>query len=178
MILVTLTEDLQIECDHQRRAAGRLGALDQICDEFAIAHHIELEPERRLGMGGDILERADAHGRECERHTEFLGRAGRQNLAVGMHHAGRPGRGDGDRHGDVLADHLRAQAAVLQIDRHALAKLNGLEIRFVGAVGAFAPRAGIDIIVEHARHALFHEYAQIFDGGDDAQTAAAPKYCA
>ena len=45
-VLVALAEDLQVERQHQRRAVGGLGALDQALDEVAVAHHVELEPER------------------------------------------------------------------------------------------------------------------------------------
>jgi hypothetical protein len=45
-VLVALAEDLQVQREHQRRAAGGLGAVDQAFDEAAVAHHVQLEPER------------------------------------------------------------------------------------------------------------------------------------
>jgi hypothetical protein len=72
-VLVALAEDLQVERQDQGAAVRRLGAVDQPADEVAVAHHVELEPERRLGVGGHVLDRADAHGRERERHAEGLG---------------------------------------------------------------------------------------------------------
>ena len=153
-VLVALAEDLQVERQHQRAALRGLGAVDQALDEVAVAHHVELEPERRLGVRGDVLDRADAHRRQRERDAEFLGRARRQDFAVGVLHAGQARRRDGHRHRDVDADHRRRGAAVLHVDGHALAQLDLGEVALVGAVGALGPRAGIGIVVEHARHAL------------------------
>ena len=42
--------------------------------------------------------------------------------------------------------------ARLDVDRDALAQLDLLEVGLVGAVGALGPRAGIGVVVEHARH--------------------------
>src|ERR1700738_4457343 len=47
-VLVSLAEDLQVERQHQGRAAGHLGAVDETVDEVAIAHDVELEPERLI----------------------------------------------------------------------------------------------------------------------------------
>src|SRR5262249_48154092 len=65
-VLVALPEDLQVEGQHQRRAAGGLGALEQAIDEVAIAHDVELKPEWLVDVVGHVLDRADAHGRERE----------------------------------------------------------------------------------------------------------------
>ena len=45
-----------------------------------------------------------------------------------------------------------AERAVLHVDRDALAQLDLLEVGLVGAVGALGPRAGVGVVVEHARH--------------------------
>src|SRR5207237_8823296 len=45
-VLVALALDLQVEREHQRGALRRPGALDERGGEAAIAHHVELEPER------------------------------------------------------------------------------------------------------------------------------------
>ncbi len=92
--------------------------------EVLIAHHVELEPEGLRGDRGDILDRADAHGRQREGNAEFLGGAGRQHFAVGMLHAGHAGRRKGHRHRHLLADHRRFQRAVRHVDQHALAQLD------------------------------------------------------
>ena len=56
---------------------------------------------------------------------------------------------------------------ILHVDGDPLTQLDFLEIRRVGAVGAFGPRAGVDIVVEHAGHALLRQSAQILDVGND-----------
>ena len=124
-VLVALAEDLQVEREHQRAAVGRLGAVDQPLDEVAVAHHVELEPERRLGVRGDVLDRADAHRRQRERDAELLGRARREDLAVGVLHAGQAGRRDRHRHRDRPGRPSScAMRAVLHVDRDALAQLD------------------------------------------------------
>jgi hypothetical protein len=144
-----------------------LGALDQALDEVAVFHHVELEPERvAVGVLGDVFERADAHGRQRERNAEGLGRARAQDLAVGVLHAGEAGGRDGHGHGRFLAGHGGAQRAAFHVHGHALAQLDLLEVAFVGAVGAFGPRAGVGVVVEHLGHAALGDHPQVFDAGD------------
>ena len=62
-ILVALSEDLQVECEHQSRALRCPGAFDQPFDEAAVFHDVQLKPERMAaGFHGDVLDGADAHG--------------------------------------------------------------------------------------------------------------------
>ena len=165
-VLVALPEDLQIQRQHQRRAARGLRAVDQPFDEVAIAHHVELEPERLRGRRCDVLDRADAHRRQRERHAERFGGARREDLAVGVLHAGQAGRRERHGHRYRLAGHRRADRATVHVDGDALAQLQLREVRFVGAIGALGPRARVAIVVEHPRDALLRQRAQVFDIGD------------
>ena len=164
-VLVALAEDLQIQRQHQCGAAGGLRAVDQAIDEVAVAHHVELEPERLVGVLGHVLDRADAHRRERERHAGLGGGPRRQDLAVGVLHAGEPGRRERDRHTDRLSDHRARERAVRHVDGDALAQLDLGEVRLVGAVGALRPGAGVGVVVEHARNASLCENAQVLDAG-------------
>jgi hypothetical protein len=101
-VLVALADHLQVQRQHQRAALGHLAALDHAGHGLAVAHHVELEPERRRGVLRDVLDRADAHGRQRERDAELLGRLGRLDLAVGALHAGQAHRRDAHRHLHVL----------------------------------------------------------------------------
>ncbi|KAG0752279.1 hypothetical protein G6F22_021930 [Rhizopus arrhizus] len=83
-----------------------------------------------------------------------------------MLHAGQAGRRNRQRHHDVMAHQGGAQRPAFHVHRHALAQLDLLEVAFIGAVRAFGPGAGIGVVVEHARHALLRNGAQIFDAGD------------
>ncbi len=166
-VLVALADHLQVQCQHQRAATRGLAAVDHARHGLAVTHHVELEPERRAGVFGDVLDRADAHRRQGERNAELLGRPRGEDLAVGVLHAGQAHRRNRHRHFYGAADHLGCRRAVLHVDGHALAQLDFLEVLGVGAVGALGPRAGIGIVVEHAGHALLRQYAQVFDGGDD-----------
>lgn len=68
-VIMALAKDLQIEGEHKRRALGLLGAIDEVFDEFAVLHHIELEPEGLACGLRHILNRADGHCGERERNT-------------------------------------------------------------------------------------------------------------
>ena len=177
-VLVALADDLQVQREHQRRAFGGLGAFDQAFDEIAVADHVNLKPERVVaGAGGHVFDRADAHGGERERHAKGLGRARRQNLTVGVLHAGQPDRGQRHRHRHRLTHHGAGELAIVHVDAHPLAQLDLLEIGFVGAVGALGPRAGIGIVVEHARHAFLRQHAQVFDVGDHGHRFSPGNFC-
>ena len=67
--------------------------------------------------------------------------------------------------------HGHCGAAVLHVHGDALAQLDGLEVALVGAVGGLRPGAGIRVVVEHARDALFGQDAEVFDAGDDRHGA-------
>ena len=166
-VLVALAQDLQIEGEHQRRTAGRLGASDQAIVEIPILHHVELKPEGLVRILRHVLDGADAHGRERERHAGGSGGACRQDLAVRVLHACEADRGEGHRHADGLPDHGAGKRAVGEVDADALAQIDALEVGLVGAVGALGPGAGVGIVVEHARHAALGKHAQVFDAGDD-----------
>ncbi len=167
-ILVALAEDLKVERQDQRRALGGLCPVDQVVDEVAVLHHVELEPEGARGDGGDILDRADAHGRKGEGNAELFGGFGRQHLTIGVLHAGEARWRECDRHRDLLANHLRFQRTIGHIHQHALTQLYLLKIVLIGAVSAFGPCAAIGIVEEHFRHATLRLFLQVCDGEDFA----------
>ncbi|MCY1240769.1 hypothetical protein D9M72_536310 [compost metagenome] len=160
-VLVTLAEDLQVERQHQRRALRRLGAVDKVQHEFALAHDVKLEPEGLGGDRGDVLDRADAHGREREGDTKGFGGLGRQHLAIGVLHAGEAGWGKRHRHRNLLTDHRRFERPVGHVDQHPLAQLDLGEILLIGAIGAFGPGAAVGVVEEELRHATFGERLEI-----------------
>ena len=161
-------------CDADARIDPAVGARYQALDEAAVAHHVELEPERCRRVRGDVLDRADAHRRQRERHAELLGRARGQDLAIGVLHAGETGRREGHRHGGGLAGQGRGQRAVLHVDRDALAQLDAREVALVLAVGGLRPGARVGVVVEHARHAPLREAAQVLDAGDHGHVGVVP----
>ena len=160
---MALPHDLQIEGDDQCRAFGLPGALDQPGDEVAITHYVQLKPERLAGGLRNVFNGADAHGGQRERNPEALGGAGRQDFPIGVLHAGQTGRGNGHRHGDVLANHLRLERAMFDINRNPLAKLDLAEVFAVGPVSALGPGPGVTIVVEHGRDPPLGEFAKVFD---------------
>ncbi|MNY29606.1 hypothetical protein D3C86_1636580 [compost metagenome] len=159
---------MQVEGQHQRRASGGLGAVDQIVDEVTILHHVKLKPEGFRGDRGDILYGADAHGGEREGHAEFLRRLCGQHFAIGMLHAREAGGGECYRHGHLLADHFGRQRPVGHIHQHALAQLYLRKILLIGAVGAFRPSAAIGVIEKHFWHTALSLLLQVRYGQDFA----------
>ena len=86
-VLMALPDHLQIDGQHQRAAFGGDGALDQRLDEAAVLHDVELEPERLVDIGGDVLDRADRHRAQREGNAGGLRGAAGVNFAVAMLHA-------------------------------------------------------------------------------------------
>src|SRR5690606_27827107 len=83
-VLVALAENLQVQRQYQRAAAGGLRAIDQLAGKIAVAHDIQLEPEGlRCGLG-DLLDGTDTHRRQGEWNTGLLRSARREDLAIGM----------------------------------------------------------------------------------------------
>ena len=150
-VAMALADDLQVEGQHQGAALGRDGALDQRAREVAVAHHIELEPDRLLHRRSDVFEGTDRHGRQAERHAGRLGSAGCQDLAVAMLHAGEAGRRQSDGQRDLLAEQHRRRIAVGNIDHDALAQFQGAQVVAVGAQGLLVVGAAVGIFEKGAR---------------------------
>jgi hypothetical protein len=60
-IAVARAHDGEIDRKHERLDADRPRALQQLAHVAAVAHHVQLEPERHLRGGAYFLERAQAH---------------------------------------------------------------------------------------------------------------------
>jgi len=102
----------------------------------------------------------------------FFGRTRRQNLTVGVLHAGQARGRNRHRHGHRLAHHGAGGAAAFHVHGHALAQLDFLKVALVRTVGAFGPAARVGVVVKHARHALFGQNPQVFDGGDHGHSVS------
>jgi hypothetical protein len=106
-VFVALANDLQVQREHQCAAARGFGALNHAHHGVAVAHHVELEPKRRGGVLRHVFDGANAHGGQCERDAEFLGRARSEDFTVGVLHAGQTDRRNRDGHGDVWPTIIR-----------------------------------------------------------------------
>jgi hypothetical protein len=165
-VAMALSDDLEIKGKNQRRTPRRLCTVDQTPDEVAILHNVELKPEWLFCVGGNILDRADAHGRKRVWNSRFRRSARDENLTVTALHSNNAGWSQRDRHVDRLPHHRSGKRAIRHINSYALSKLDPREVRLVCLVGAASPRARIDIVVEHPRDALFRQDPQLLDGGD------------
>jgi hypothetical protein len=61
-----------VDGEHDGRAIGRERAIEQLGIEAAIAHEIDLEPERFLHRAAHVFDGADGHGGEAEGHPKRL----------------------------------------------------------------------------------------------------------
>ena len=77
-----------------------------------------------------------------------------------------PDRRQDQRRGNLLADDRGGEAALGDIDQHALAQLDGFEVGPVGAQGLFVIGAAVGVIEEGARHLAAGALAQIGNAGD------------
>ncbi len=155
-VLVALAEDLQVQRQHQRAAAGGLGAVDQALDEVAVAHHVELEPERRrwCAAATSSIEQmliVDSVNGMPNASAARAARISPSACCMPVRPVGAIATGIA-----TSAPTMRRRgAAALHVHRHPLAQLDPGEVALVGAVGALGPRAGVGVVVEHARHAPF-----------------------
>ena len=77
------------------------GAVDEGHRALPVLPHVELEPVAAVRVRGlHVLDRRGAHRRQRERDARRAGRGGARALALGLHHAGEPGRRDAERQGD------------------------------------------------------------------------------
>ena len=163
---MALADHLQIDGQHQRTALRLDGALDQLLDEAAILHDIELKPERLLDILGEVLDRIDRHRRERIGNAARLRGAAGVNFAVAILHAGGADRRADQRHGGLLAEDRGRGVAVGDIDQDTLAEFQLLQIRGIGAERILAIGAVVDIIEERLRHVALVFKTKIFDAGD------------
>ena len=93
-------------------------------------------------------------------------RAARQYLAVRPDRAAHAGRADRDRHRDLLAEHRRFELAVRDVEHHALAETDGVEVAAVLAQRDLREGAGLHIVHEGLGNAIMRALAQVLDAGD------------
>lgn len=151
-ILVAAADHLKIDRQHQCAAFCGDGALNQRLDEAAILYHIELEPERLVDRGRDVLDRTDRH------------RALREGNARGLPvlHSQQSHRRQDQRQRCRLAKNGDREITTRDVDQHALAKLDLLKIVVVGAERIL----GIRTTKKRLRKVALVKLAQILDAGD------------
>ena len=165
-VLMALPDHLQIDGQHQRAAFGRDRALDQRLDEAAVLHHVELEPERLVDGGCDILDRADRHRALGEGNAGGLRCAAGVDLAVAMLHAEQADRRQDQRHRGGLAEDRGREIALGDVDQDALAELDLLQVVGIGAQRVLGIGAAVGIVEKRLGNAALVQLAQILDAGD------------
>ena len=162
---VALAEHLQIDGQHQRAAFRCRRALDQLANEAAVAHHIELEPERLVDRRRHVLDRIDRHGGQRVGNAGRLRRAAGHDLAVAVHHAAEPDRPERERHRHRFTQDGRRGAALVDVAQDALTQLDLLEIGAVGAQRLLVVGARVGVIEEHFRDVAARALPQVIDAG-------------
>ena len=163
---MALAEHLEIDGQHQRVALGGDGAVHQLFRKVAVADDVKLEPERFVGRLGDMLDRADRHGRQREGNAGVVGGARRQDLAVAVLHAAQADGRQDQRRRALLAEDGGREAAFGDVDQHALAQLDGFEVGAVGAQRVFAIGAAVGVFEKGFWHLAAGERAQVVDRGN------------
>ena len=166
-IAMALTENLQIDREHERAAFGRSRPLDQRTDKSAILHDVELKPERLVDGGGHILDRTDRHGRQREGNACGLRRPAGENFAVAMLHAAHPDRRQDERQRRRLAQNGGRGATMGNVGQNPLPQLDRFKIGAVGAQRLLRIRAGFGIVEKLARNPAACGLPQILDAGHD-----------
>ena len=156
-----------VDREHDRRAIRGQRTLEQFLVEAAIAHQVDLEPERLLHGAAHVLDRADAHRGQAERHAERLRGARAEHFAVGVEQAGEAGRADAAGNGPLLAENRGAELLRGHVHHHALAQLDRLQVGEIAVERDFVIRAAIGVVEDGARHAPARELAKIGNAVDD-----------
>ena len=86
-----------------------------------------------------------------------------EDFAVGVLHAGEPGRRNRERQRKLFAEHGRLEAAPRHIDQHALPQLDGAHVVNVGVARVLGVGARLHVFEEHARHVTFGNQPQVLD---------------
>ena len=163
----------QIEREHERRTARVARARDQRLGESAIAHEIELEPERSVRRRTHVFDRADGHRAQAERHAGGLRGARRLDLAVAMKEAVSPVGASADGHVPVLAEHRGVERQPRHVHHDALAQLDGAQVVAIARPGQLVVGAAVDVIEQRARQCAGARAAQVLDGVDDGHGGVA-----
>ncbi|GAB1412050.1 hypothetical protein MASR1M97_07860 [Candidatus Desulfobacillus denitrificans] len=162
-VAVARGEHRQVDGEHQRPAAGGLGAGEQFFGVAAVADDVELEPERRRAGGTDFLDGADGDGAEAERHAGRMRRARRLHLAAACVEPGQPDRSEDHRLGERLAEHGGGGVDGGGAAQHALVQAQGVEVVAVGGERQLVVGAAVDVVEEGARQAPLGQQAVIGD---------------
>ncbi len=154
---------LGVHSEHQRGAARRPRALDELLCESPVAQHVELEPLRLGGLGGDLLDAASGHGGQAVGHVVFLRGAGGGQLAAARQQSGESGRREDQRRGAMLAEQGDRLVARGYVGQHPGTEAPLLEVFAVGAQRGLILGSAVDELEYHSRQTPARPAAQIFD---------------
>jgi peptidoglycan/LPS O-acetylase OafA/YrhL len=124
-------------------------------DEVAVAHHVQLEPERvaSVPLATSSIEQMLMVDSVNGMPNFLAARAARISpsaCCMPVRPVGAIATGMATGWPTMVV----RSAAAFHVHRHPLAQQDLLEVGLVGAVGALGPRAGVGVVVEHARHPL------------------------
>ncbi len=128
VIAITRSRYGHVYRENQHRAARCFGLSQKVAHEFAVANHVELEPERIAGRRRNFFDRASTHGGERERHTAILSGAHGLNFAAARVHTGNADGCECDRHGVALAEQLDGQVDIRYVAGDTLPQCDAFEV--------------------------------------------------
>ena len=163
----------QVDGEHQHRRADRRRARHQVLRVAAVAHHVELEPRRRGGGRGDLLDAADRDRRLDERARPPPPPRARPapRRAARTSRASPTGASTtGQR--QPLAEHLDGRVADAHVAHHDLPQQHALEVADVRPHRGLVVGAAVDVVEELARQPAPRQLAVVERrGGGDAERA-------
>ncbi len=154
----------EVHGEHQHGAPGRLRPAHQLLGVGAVAHHVELVPERGVGPGGDLLDRADRHRRLAERHARRLGRLRCLHLGPLGEHPAQAHRREDHRHRQLLAQHRDAEVQLRHVPHHPLPERDRREVVHVGPHRRLVVGAAVDVVEQLAGETATGELPVVGDG--------------
>ena len=84
-----------VDGEEQGIETGLCCAFNQPVGDFALAHHVQLEPVTSRGVGGlHVFNRGGAQRRQTERNARSTGRTCTRDFAFGLHKTCEPRRSD------------------------------------------------------------------------------------
>jgi hypothetical protein len=167
---VTLTpaEHRVVDGEHQCLVTGRVGAVDHLLHEAAIAPDVHLEPLRAIAHGCDLFDRAGAERRERVREPEARGGTGDGELALWIADPREARRREDQRERELLAQHRGGRVDGGHVTQDTGMERDRAEVAGVAGQAALVLGRAVDVVEHAAGQAPLRDAAEVRHAGDPA----------
>lgn len=164
----------EVDCEDEHRAPRSARPTHEVLGVAAVAHDVELEPERPCGGSPHLLDAADRHRGLAEGDAGSLGGTGGLYFGAPGEHPREADRSEDQRQGEILTEHRRTQSEVRDVPEHPLAEPDTTQVRDVGAHRGLLVSAPVEVVEELAGQAAARQFPVVTDGrGGEPQGAVA-----